>query len=256
MYRARLLLALLLCGMARGAAPAYSAANVVHASNFAPGPFAPNSVLSIFGSDLARSAQGLMRDDIRGGLLPVELNFTRVLVDNIPAPLFYVSGNQINFLVPSKQLTGNVQVQVVRQGLAGPAITIPVVDAAPALFSQPNGFAIATHADNSLVDMESPARGGEIIVLYATGLGRAVKNPANGELPPYLSEIVNLATLKLTLGGVSLDPSRIKYAGLTPGSAGLYQINFEVPTGVEADPEIRVSIGSISTPLGLKLAVK
>src|SRR2546425_956168 len=171
MFRPRLLLALLLCGMARGAAPAYSAAAIVNASNYSPGPFAPNSVLSAFGSGMARSAQGLTRDDIRDGFLPVELNFTRVLVDNIPVPLFYVSDTQVNFLVPSKQLTGDARVQVIREGIAGPMVTVPIVDAAPALFVQPNGFAIATHADNSLITPDSPARNGEVIVLYATGLG-------------------------------------------------------------------------------------
>jgi uncharacterized protein (TIGR03437 family) len=242
--------------MARGAAPAYSAANFVNASNFSAGPFAPNSVLSVFGSGMSRSAQGITSDDIRGGFLPTELNFTRVLLDNIPAPLFYVSDTQVNFLVPSKQLTGEARVQIVREGLAGPLIMITIVDAAPALFAQPNGFAIATHADNSLVTPDSPAHGGEIVVIYATGLGKAVKNPANGELPPYVSEIANRSALNVSLGGAAVDASRILYAGLTPLSAGLYQINLVLPTGTPADPEIRVALGAVSSPAGLKLAVK
>jgi len=256
MLRSRLWLALLLCGLAKGAAPSYSASGVVNASNYAAGPFAPNSVLTVFGSAMARSAQGLTRDDIRNGFLPNELNFTRVLVDNMPVPLFYVSDSQVNFLVPSKQLTGDTQVQVVREGLAGPIITIRIVDAAPALFAQPGGFAIATHADNSLVGADSPARAGETIVLYATGLGKAVKNPASGELPPYVSQIVNLSGLKVSLDGVALDSARIQYAGLTPGSAGLYQINFSLPANAGTDPEIRVAVGAVSSPGGLKLAVQ
>jgi uncharacterized protein (TIGR03437 family) len=243
--------------MARGAAPAYSAAGIVNASNFSAGPFAPNSILTIFGSAMSRSAKGLAKEDIRDGFLPNELNYTRVLVDNIPAPLFYVSETQVNFLVPSKQLTGDARVQVIREGLAGPVITIPLVDAAPALFAQPNtGYAIATHADNSLITAESPAKGGEIIVLYATGLGKAVKNPATGELPPYLSEIANLSGLKVSFDGTVVDPSRIIYAGITPGSAGLYQINLALPADIGSGPEIRVAVGSVSTPAGLKLAVK
>lgn len=255
MYRARLLLALLLCGMARGAAPAYSAASIINASNYSAGPFAPNSVLSVFGSSLARSARGLTLDDVRNGFLPNELNFTRVLVDNIPAPLFYVSESQVNFLVPSKQLTGDVQVQVIREGLYGPVIIIKIVDAAPALFARPDGFAVATHANNSLISPDSAARAGEIIVLYATGLGKAVKNPDTGELPPY-SEIANLSSLKVSLDGVAVDSSRIVYAGLTPGSAGLYQINFFLPANSATDPEIRVAMGTVISPAGLKLALK
>ena len=242
--------------MARGAAPAYSAASVVNASNYSAGPFAPNSVLSVFGSGLARSAESLTAGDIRNGFLPVELNYTRVLVDNIPAPLFYVSDTQVNFLVPSKQINGDARVQVIREGLFGPMITISIVDAAPALFAQPDGFAIATHADNSLIASGSPAHANEVVVVYATGLGKAVTNPAAGELPPYVSQIANLAALKVSLDGVAVDASRIQYAGLTPGSAGLYQINLTLPANPGNDPEIRVAVGAVSSPAGLKLAVK
>ena len=220
MFRPRFFLALLLCGMARGAAPAYSAAGIVNASNYSPGPFAPNSVVTVFGSGMARSAQGLTRDDIRDGFLPLELNFTRVMVDNFPVPLFYVSDTQVNFLVPSKQITGDARVQVIREGIAGPMVTIPIVDAAPALFVQPNGFALATHANNNPISPDSPAQNGEIIVLYATGLGKAVKNPATGELPPYISEIVSLNGLKVSLDGVAIESAPIQYAGLTPRVGG------------------------------------
>src|SRR5262245_35275638 len=91
-------------------APAYTAAGIVHASNYSPAPFAPYSLLTIFGSGLARSAQALTAADIRDNFLPTEMNFTQVLVDNSPAPLFYVSDSQINFLVPGKQLPGDMRV--------------------------------------------------------------------------------------------------------------------------------------------------
>src|SRR5579872_3179338 len=46
-HRAWPALAVLLCSAARGQAPAYSAAGIVNTANYAPGPFAPNSVVSI-----------------------------------------------------------------------------------------------------------------------------------------------------------------------------------------------------------------
>jgi uncharacterized protein (TIGR03437 family) len=51
-----------------------------------------------------------------------------------------------------------------------------------------------------------------------------------------------------------LSADRIKYAGVTPGYAGLYQINLALPDSPGQDPEIRVAIGDQSTPSGLKLA--
>jgi len=58
------------------------------------------------------------------------------------------------------------------------------------------------------------------------------------------------------LGGKAVDPSRILYAGVTPGFAGLYQINLRVPGGLDADPEIRVFIGLQGSPSFLKLPVR
>ena len=45
MIRAWLAMAVLFGGTVWGAAPSYVAAGIVNAANYAPGPFAPNSVL-------------------------------------------------------------------------------------------------------------------------------------------------------------------------------------------------------------------
>src|SRR5258706_12639641 len=47
----------ILSGTAWANIPSYSAAGIVNASNYAPGPFAPNSIVSIFGTNLALSTQ-------------------------------------------------------------------------------------------------------------------------------------------------------------------------------------------------------
>lgn len=250
-------LALALCGLASGAAPSYSVAGVVNTGNYSPAPFAPNSILTVFGTGLARSAQAISPEDVHGNLLPTELNFTRVLVDNSPVPLFYVSDSQVNFLVPAKQSRGNMLVRVVREGITGPEISVPVEVAAPALFAMESGFAIAMHSDNvSVVTPDAPARANEIVVIYATGLGKTLTNPATGELPGYVSEIENRATLQVTLNGIAVDPARIQYAGLTPGSAGLYQINLVLPANPGIDPELRVTVAGVTSAPGLRLAIR
>ena len=256
MLRIRLALAFLFAGTAWGAAPSYSAAGIVHIGDYAGGPFAPNSILVVFGQDLARSAQSMVSGDIKGGFLPLELNSTRVYVDNSAVPLFYVAPTQVNFMLPARIDGKQAVVRVVREGWTGPEVAIPIVEAAPALFSTSSGYAIATHADNSLVTPEAPARAGEVIVIWATGLGRTTKNPTTGEILPYLSPLLNPESLKVTLGPVTVDAGRIRYAGLTPLSAGLYQINVELPAIPEADPEIRVACGAQASAGGLKLAAR
>ena len=256
-------LAVLCAGNARGAAPSYTASGIVNASNYTPGPFAPNSVISIFGSALARSAHALVAADLvscSGSLgnrcLPLELNYVRVYVQGRPMPMLFVSETQINFVMSSIEPAGTVNVWVVTEGLTGPEIAVTLVNAAPALFVLPGNVAIATDAAGKLLTADAPAHAGDIVVIYATGLGMTSPNPSNGEIPMYAASTLPSAALKVTLNGAAVDALYVKYAGLTPGCAGLYQINLELPVGTPADPEIRVSAGSFLAPSGLTLPVR
>lgn len=247
-------LAILLSGVAWGAAPSYSTAGIVSTGSYAPGPFAPNSLITIFGSGLAIGTRGVTAADIVGRTLPDELNSTRVLLDNFPVSLFYVSENQINLLIPAKQGLGKSELVVAREGQRGPIVTIEIAAAAPALFADA-GYAIATHADNTLITSEKPATPGELIVLYAAGMGKTATTPGNGELVPWLSPLADLGAFHMTLDGAAVASGKIYYAGLTPQSAGLYQINFWVPDSAGTDPEILIAVGDRASQPGLRLRV-
>ena len=145
---------------------------------------------------------------------------------------------------------------MVSEGVSGPEVDATVVDAAPALFALPDGYAIATSADGKLLSSDAPAHTGDTIVMYCTGLGRTAPTPRPGVIPNYAAPIVALPTLKVVLGGKAMDAGLIKYAGLTPGSVGLYQINLVVPEGTPADPEIAVSAGTASLQAALKLPIR
>ena len=255
--RFRPVLAALFCAAAWEQAPSYSAAGVVNASDYSPGPFAPNSVLSLFGTTLSYYAQPVTvsQDNMSGGMLPTTLGDVRVFVDNSPAPLLYVSATQINFLVPSTEIPGASTVQVIRQGIYGPAITITLASAAPALFASA-GYVLAQDYNNNYaaVTPDVPAHSGDMIVLYATGLGYTQPNPLPTEVPTAAANVV--ATPSILLNGAAIDPSLVKYAGVTPLSAGLYQINFLLPNGLTDDVEVRVSAAGQTSTAGLKLAVR
>lgn len=262
--RAWLALAVLCAGTARGAGPSYSAASIVNASNFTAGPFAPNSVISIFGDGLARSEHKLVDGDLTlcpsspGRCLPVELNYVRVYVQDQPVPLLYVAPGQINFVMPGIENPGVVRVRVIVEGLTGPEITVTLLPAAPELFPLPTApaYCIAEAADGTLLTADAPAHANDIVVIYVTGLGQTSPNPALTVIPIAAAQMTALASLKVSLNGTALDPVRIKYAGLTPGSAGLYQINVVLPDGTGPDPEIVVSAGSATPQTGLKLPLR
>jgi uncharacterized protein (TIGR03437 family) len=270
--RTGLALAVLCAGTASGAGPSYSAAGIVNASSFTAGPFAPGSVIAIFGTDLARSQHELTQDDLvpcksslPGWCLPLELNYVRVYVQDQPVPLLFVSAGQINFLMPTNGIPGPVTVRVATQGitgqdLSGPYAIVTLVPAAPALFPNPiaAGYVIAQDRDYHLLTADNPAHAGDIVVLYLTGLGMTSPNPVPGEIPTYAAQMFasNLVTLQVTLNGTAVDPTLIKYAGLTPYSAGLYQINLYVPDWAGTDPAIEVFAGTVGSQTGLKLPVQ
>ena len=248
-------MAAVLAGAAWGQAPAYTSDNIVNASDYSSGPFAPNSVLTIFGANLAWDTRQLAATDIVNNTLPTTLDSVAVYVDNWPAPLIYVSPTQINFIVPGNEIDGSVPVRVVREGVTGPEITLQLIDAAPALFASA-GYAIATLPDGTLLTPDAPAQAGDVVVVYATGLGKSLPNPAPGVIPLTPDPVAGLSTLNVYLNGVAIDPSLILYAGVTPYNAGLYQINLFLPGDTPANPEIRVSAGAQESLAGLLLNVQ
>jgi len=191
-------------------------------------------------------------NDIIASTLPTELAGVEVYVDDSPAGVLYVSESQINFIVPVNEIAGDVTVRVAREGVSGPEVTVTLVNAAPELFGDGTGYAIATHADGTLLTSASPAQGGEIVVIYATGMGATEPNQA---IPQSAAPVVGLASLSVSLDGVVLPSFRIKYAGATPLSAGLYQINLEIPQDTGTDPVIQVTMGTQSSA-ALQIAVE
>jgi uncharacterized protein (TIGR03437 family) len=247
-----------LCSSLWGQAPYYTSAGIVNASDYSPGPFAPASVLSLFGTNLAWTTQAVTPQTLASGGLPTQLAASIVCVDNVPVPLLYVSPTQINFLLPSDQIPGEVTVTVVRQGVNGLPVTITLVDAAPALFVMEGGFAIAQdwNTNYTLMTSDAPAHAGNIAVLYATGLGRTIPPWPSGVVAQSAAYITGRNSLQLLLNGVAIDPQLILYAGVTPGYCGLYQINFTIPSGAGTNPEIRVQIGTQVSIASIELAVE
>lgn len=253
-------------GSGKHAAPSYSAENIVVSTTYQAGPFAPNTIATIFGSDLAYSTEAASELTKAGDLLPGRLARVQVLAmrGNLgtPLPLHYVSPGQINFLIPDSLDPGDLTVRVVREGTAGPEAQIALQDVAPALIPCDTGVLTATHLDGTLVSPDSPARRGEWVVLYVTGLGRTVQRLRDGEIPglepPSIAGyvIARLEELQVLVAGQPLDPARIYYAGLTPGAAALYQINMQLPEDTPADPEIRVALGARVSQEGLKLPLQ
>jgi uncharacterized protein (TIGR03437 family) len=248
---AALALAAALCAQDSNA-PNYTAAGIVNGASFATG-LAPNTIVSIFGTNLSWDTQVVTASEMSGDVMPTSLGNVEVYFEGWPAYLYFVSPLQINFLVPSSLLPGTFQFWVDRQGTRGPIVTVTLQNAAPAMFQYPAGTAIATHVDGSLVSGNAPATAGEIVTLWATGLGNTIPELEDGVLPDDIQWLSRLNQFAVQINGAALDASAILYAGVAPGYAGLYQVNVQLPDPLPANPEIRLALAGATSPAGLIL---
>lgn len=229
-------------------APAYTAASIVQAATQMAAALAPNTIATIYGTNLAYATHAITSGDLVRGGLPTTLDGVTVLMYGIPCGLFYISPGQINFLVPYEVAAASANLQVVRQGVPGPAIAIALAPVSPAFFQWNGNMAIAVHSDGTLISAAAPAQAGEVIVLYAAGLGRTSPDLVPNVPPSSAVTILEAPLLQVLLNGAALPAASILYAGVTPGFAGLYQINLRLPDPLPPNPAIQVTIGSASSP--------
>jgi uncharacterized protein (TIGR03437 family) len=233
--------------------PSYSAASIVSAADQSTGTLAPNGIATLYGTNLAFTTHALSVADLNHGDLPLSLAEVTVYVNNIQANLFYVSPTQINFLIPYEITTLTAVVFVNRQGLDGPFVTIQLAPAAPAFFQWSGNLAVAEHANGTLISPAAPAQAGEVIVLFAAGLGRTAPDLSSGFIVQLPATILLASELQVLLNGIPCPAANIYYAGVTPGFAGLYQINLKLPDVLPSNPEIRLLIGLQISPAAIQL---
>jgi uncharacterized protein (TIGR03437 family) len=192
-------------------------------------PLAPGTIASVYGSGLG-PAMG-----VSTGMVPVVTTFdnTYVLVGPYQAPLYYVSSGQLDIQLPAElDATQQYPIVVSVNGAVTLPDTLNIVPATPGVAAFASGGIIAQHTDYSLVTTASPAKPGEVIIMYLAGLGATNPSVPSGMAAPSTPPLAEV-TLPVT---VTVDGQNavVDYAGLTPGSVGLYQIDFQVPPNAQA----------------------
>jgi uncharacterized protein (TIGR03437 family) len=236
-------------------APCYSAETVVSAASGERGALAPNVLASIYGTGLSFVERAIQAADILGEQLPDRLAGVQLTVAGWGryAPLYYVSPTQVNFLIPSDLRPGDVTLQLIREGSAGPAVRVTLRQAAPALFQLDEVTVVASHMDYSLVGERAPARPDEWVILWATGLGEVMPRADPLFIPQSAAPLEQMRSFRVFLDNVPVAADRIGYAGLAPGWGGLYQVNLRVPGGFGPNPEIRLAAGEEASRPGVHI---
>ena len=106
-------------------APFYTASSIVHAATQTSQALAPNTVATVYGTNLSYTTHAVATADLNNGALPTTVEGVNVYVYGIRASIFFVSPGQINFLIPYELTALAADIIIVRQGVAGPAVTIP-----------------------------------------------------------------------------------------------------------------------------------
>ncbi len=99
----------------------------------------------------------------------------------------------------------------------------------PDIIQTPDGPAIAHSSDFSLVTKTNPAAAGEVLSLFANGLGPTIPDVDPGQpFPAGVSSAVN-SPVQVTVNGKSGEVlAAVGYPGTTDG----YQVNFRVPPDI------------------------
>jgi uncharacterized protein (TIGR03437 family) len=101
------------------------------------------------------------------------------MLNGSPAPIFAVDNvagqQQVNFQTPWELVSqATATFQIVNNGAAGAAVAVPILTAQPGIFASSaggNSFGAILHSNFQLADTGHPAAEGEIVLIYATGLG-------------------------------------------------------------------------------------
>jgi len=184
-----------------------------------------------------------------GGPFPFEVRKVSVRFGTTPAPILAMSNfdeqESVTVQVPFEIPIGWTPVTF-RAGDVSVTRRVRVLPATPGIFqvkmsdSKVRGIVLRT--DGSVVDLEHPAHPGDVLRLFATGLGPlapAVRTNEPGTTPP-ISEPGWRLIIGVNHQGVPLVSAR--YAAST---VGVEEITFQIPPNVPPGTDIPLSVGVV-----------
>ncbi|MDQ6676241.1 MAG: alpha/beta hydrolase fold domain-containing protein [Acidobacteriota bacterium] len=196
---------------------------------------APGEIVTITGANLAQASANMA-----GTQVPTSMGGVQVSIGGKAAPLFMVSPTQIVAQVPFEVLLGSQFLTVMSGTVTSDAWITNVAAVAPAWFADMSGAIVVKASDNSLIGASNPAQPGDILLIYATGLGQTTPSIATGALAPTTS-LANTTPVTVSIGGQTASPV---YSVAAPGFAGLSQIAIRVPNGLAGTVPVTLQSGA------------
>ncbi len=243
---------------------------VVNAASFDPkAPLVPGALASVFGTTFGVTDQ-------LSGFPSTDFNGTSVSFNGTKAPLLAVvaSAGQINLQIPTElPESGPATVKVTTPDGSSTDLTVQMAASAPGVFFLKRRNAAAQFANTAWIPMPDdlaqeygmagncraskpsvttlcgePAQPNDYIQIYVTGLGKAAANgdPAKGILGTGVTAPADGSVLyktvyqpSVTIGGQNAP---VLFSGVSPGFAGLYQINVQIPAAAPAGDYVPIVV--------------
>ena len=228
---------------------------IQHGTTFQPG-LAARSWFAVKGINLSATTRAWQGSDFNGNNLPQSLDGVRVSVNGKPAYIYYVSPEQINALAPDEDIDASVTVTVTNAQGQSASQQANLKRFMPGLWMVGStSYAIGVFSDGNLAGPTSlwpghtrPAKPGDALVFYATGLGPTspVSSPGlvvTGANPP-------ANPVKLKIGGIDTNA----WVGLV--ASGQYQINATVPNLSNGDAAVSVEVNGLASPVGAIIPIQ
>jgi uncharacterized protein (TIGR03437 family) len=233
----------------------------------------PGALFTVFAAQNlvpAGAGRAANPDELVNGILPNNLLGVCVTVGGQRSPILDVYPEKVDAVAPAVTPGSRVTVSVtIGCGTAGAVESMPQIVTVAAASPEFLYFARNPNGQNpvqAVNDMTganvgpaglgpgfTPAQPGDMVTIYATGLGPTDPPLTPGAAAGGPAQVTGAVTV--TLGGLTLDAGDIIYAGAAQGQL-FSQIDIRIPAGIAAGNQpIQVQIGGVSSPPGAFLAI-
>lgn len=230
----------------------------INSASLLPAPFAPGTLITINGKELSDSTESAADGEAQA--LPYELGGVQVYLNGSPLPVHSVSPQEIQVQLPYDLKEGTSGSLWVRTAHENGTVTITnsvalqFAAVSPGIFAfggkEPraglllHGTGIASGdsaSKGSPISSEAPARAGEVITVWATGLGLI-----NGDSSaiaagiPYKAPDADVSTPVRAL--VDGQPANVLSAVLPQGAVGVYELRIMLPRDLPLESNVKLAI--------------
>ena len=242
----------------------------------------PRSIISVFGQNFSTTTTLFPELDSNGNLARA-LGGTCLEMNGVRLPIFAMTPEQINAQASASQVFGPASFRVITncntanalfsesatitpRALSSDVETVTVETATPGFFLFPpladdgliaarfNADAVAVAPAGMFNDEfgpSRPAKPGDIVLLFGTGWGPTTAAFGTGQLATAAAQLLPNANPMVSFGGIFLAQGDVLYVGVTPNTAGLYQLAIRVPAvAIAGNYPVVLTVYGKSTPLG------